>query len=186
MNDERASVLERMTSALSGGSDMEVMGALGAAQVSPGRLPAAHARQLAGVVHNGVGGLAIVSAIGKRLTALQAAASQLTYDQAKGALLDLVARLAKARRWALTQRQVERVAESSLLMHLHPICQCCHGRRYELIPGTPHTGQIVCPACAGTGQRPYPQRFRDEIAATLTVLGLIQGLTERAVARELQ
>lgn len=188
MIEERASVLERITSALAGSGDVEVMGALGAAQVTPGRLTSSDKRQLGRIVEgaDGIGGLALISAVGRHLTALQATTTQLTYDQAKRALMELVARLCKTRRWGLTERNVERVAEGSLLMHLHPTCQCCRGRRYELIPDTPHTSQIVCPSCEGTGQRPYPRRFREEISATLNVLGLIQGLTERAVARELR
>lgn len=186
MSSERASVLERMSAALSGRGDVEVMGALGAAQIAAGRMPAAQARQLAGVVDDGVGGMALAVAVGRHLTALQVTASQLTYGQAKAALVELVTRLDKARRWALGERNVERVAEGSLLMHLQPSCPHCRGRRYELAPGTTHTSERICQPCGGTGQRPYPKRFRDEIAATLNVLGLIQGLAERAVAREMR
>lgn len=186
MNDDRASVLERMTTALAGSGDVAVMGALGAAQVSPGLIPAAAARALHGVVENGVGGMAMLAAVGKRLTELQARTSQVTYDQARESLQGLVAALNRARRWRLTDRNVRRVAEGSLLMHLHPTCPHCRGRGYELVPGAPTVSERVCQPCGGNGQRPYPKRFREEIAATLSVLGLIQGLTERAVAKEMR
>lgn len=186
MSEERASVLERMTSAIAGSGDVEVMGALGAAQVAAGRLSSAEAHQLQGVVDNGVGGMALVATVGRGLTALQARTTQISYDQARACLKALVSRLNKARRWGLNERNEERVAEGSLLMHLQPTCQHCRGRRYELVPGTSTVGDRMCRPCGGTGQRPYPKRFREQIAATLNVMSLIQGIAERAVAREMR
>lgn len=185
MSTERASILERMTSAMAGSGDIEVMGALGAAQVASGRLNAGDARQLAGVFGNGIGGMALVATVGRSLTALQARTVQGTYDTAKEAMTALVQRLNVKRRWRLNERNEERVAESALLMHLHPSCPHCHGRRYELLPGTSTVGNRICRPCGGTGQRPYPKRFQEEVAATMNVLGLVQGLAERAVAKEL-
>lgn len=179
------SVLERMTAALAGSPDMEVMGALGMAQIATGRIPPAEARQLRGLVDNGTGGMALVAAIGRGLTALQTGATQASYDDARELLAALVARLNRLRRWGLHDRNERRVAEGALLMHLHPSCPHCHGRRYELTPGTDTVGERTCRPCGATGQRPYPKRFKDEIAAVLSILGLIQGLAERAVAREM-
>lgn len=176
---ERATVLERMTAALSGSPDMEVMGAMGMAQIASGRIPEAEAQQLRGLVANGPGGLAMVAAIGRGLTALQSRATQETYDGARDLLTQLVARLNTLRRWKLNDRNERRVAEGALLMHLYPSCPHCHGQKREDLP------EAVCPSCVGTGQRPYPRRFKDEIAATLSTMGLIQGLSERAVAKEM-
>lgn len=187
MIEERVSVLERMTAALAGSGDVACAGAIGAAQTAPGRLSPAHAKQLHGVVENGVGGMALVTTVGRGLTALQAQTNQTTYDHAKAALVALVTGLNKARRWALSERNVERVAEGSLLMHIHPSCPECRGRGRALLPGTSYVDMSqCCTACGGTGQRPYPKRFQEQIAATLNIVGLLQSLAEQAVTKELR
>lgn len=180
MSEERASVLERMTSAMGGGGDSEIVAALGMAQIAAGRLPGGVSRALAGIVGQGAGAECLVASIGVGLTRLQASATQLTFDQARAGIISLVTRLNESRRWRLTDSAIVRVAEGSLLMHLHPTCTACHGRGH--VPGTPTE---ACASCGGTGQRPYPRRNADEVKSTLHVLGLIQGLTERAVARRI-
>jgi hypothetical protein len=180
--EDRATILERMTKALAGSGDMEVMRALGGAEAAPGRLPAATVRQLRGVVDQGLGGASAIAELGAKLTQLQAVTNQNSYDQARGALAALVARLNSVRRWRLNERNEERVAEAALLMHLQPACPTCRGRRYLAVEGQ---AAYICQPCGGSGQRPYPRRFKEEISATLNVLGLIQGLAERAVARRM-
>lgn len=186
MIEERADVLERLTTALGGSGDMEVMRALGGAEITPGRLPSRELEEIFGVDRRSVGGIAAAAAIGAQLTRLQSTVTQLSYDQARESISAIVRRLNERRRWSLTEEQVRRVAESALLMHLHPTCTHCHGRREETVPDAPHTSGEPCGHCGGTGQRPYPRRNRDKVEAVLRVIGDIQAFMERAVARRLR
>lgn len=183
MITERASALEHISSAVTGEGERDWVGALAMAQLAPGRIGAAEARALRGVVDPGVGSQAAVTALGIHLARLQQAGDQITYDQACRAMAGMVLRLNVARRWGLTKRQAERVAEAALLLHLHPKCGHCRGRQFEPIPDTPSLSKIECPACGGTGNRPIPKKNHDEIASTLHVLQLILGMTEQAAAR---
>jgi hypothetical protein len=181
---ERASTLEQISSAMVDESSRDWVAALGMAQVARGDIRPHEAKLLEGVVDRGLGSQALITALGAHLTRLQTVANQLTYDKACESIAAVVRRLNAVRRWALDDRQIRRVAESALLLHLHPTCTSCHGRQYEAIPQTPHLSKIECPACRGTGLRPMPRRNAEEVAYVLNVLGLIQGLTERAVARK--
>lgn len=182
MRDERASVLERLSTAMAAGGDADVVGALGMAQALAGATGAGGApRDLASVASS----RGEINAIGAHLTRLQAAASHLGYAQALASIRALVDRLNVARRWQLTEPQADRVAHNALLLHVSPACPACQGRRYELIPGTPHTSERHCQQCGGTGQRPYPRRNGEQVRAVLNVLGWIQGLMERAVTRRM-
>jgi hypothetical protein len=184
VSDERASVLERLSSAMAGGGDPDVVAALGLAQAASGDIGARNARGL-GLVAAGIGSPAQISAIGAHLTRLQAAASQLSFAQAAASISALVDRLNDSRRWGLSEAQVERIAHNALLLHLNPVCPACEGRKFELIPGTPHVGERRCNFCHGTGQRPYPRRHGEKVQAVMSVLGWIQGLMEKAVARRI-
>jgi hypothetical protein len=181
VSTEPTSVLEHVASAMNGRDSRDWLGALAMAQVQPGAVPPELRKALGGVVPNTR--QREISSLGAQLTRLQTEGTQLTYNQARESIAGLVRRLNQVRRWKLSDKHIARVAESSLLLHLHPTCRCCHGRKYEVIEATPSLSKIECPACHGTGNQPMPRRNGSEVAAVLNVLGLIQGLTERAVQR---
>lgn len=42
---------------------------------------------------------------------------------------------------------------ATVLEHwLGGICRACHGRGYEVVPGTPMLSDVICPSCHGTGK----------------------------------
>lgn len=181
---EERTVLEKIASAVVGPNGGNILGALGMAQIEDDDLPRDLVRAMGGAATK-ADTRGTINAIGSHLTRLQAIGNQLTYDQARESIAGLVGRLNKTRSWRLSKKRVNQVAESALLMHLKPSCQVCNGRKYEPVPGSPLTSGRACRGCHGTGKRAYPTVYREEVTHTLNVIGLIQGLTERAVARRL-
>ena len=53
------------------------------------------------------------------------------------------------------------VASAALAWWLNRVCDTCHGRRYDTIPGTPSLSAIECPKCRGTGEKRMPAGARD-------------------------
>ena len=45
---------------------------------------------------------------------------------------------------------------AALLWWMDSMCHACHGRRWEVIPGTPTLSDRACPVCKGSGERPKP------------------------------
>lgn len=45
------------------------------------------------------------------------------------------------------------VVISVLDHHLDNVCRTCHGRGYQVVPGTPVLSDDLCLACAGSGRR---------------------------------
>lgn len=39
---------------------------------------------------------------------------------------------------------------------LHKVCKRCHGRRYDVVPGTARLSAKQCPSCGGTGEARVP------------------------------
>lgn len=183
MNNDRATVLERLTLAAGGRGDIEVVRALGGAEAAIGLVPRELERVL-GISRRSVGGLAAVTEVGAQLTRLQAETG-LPAEQALESIRVLTARLNMVRGWRLSEQQIQRVARCSLQLHRDPTCPHCQGRRYELQPGVPSVSARICRPCSGTGQRPYPKRHGDKVEAVMNVLGWIQGVMEKAVARRL-
>lgn len=184
---DRTSTLERVSSAMNGSESSDWLAALALAQISTGEVRGGELKLLAGVVDRGMGAQSSINAVGAHLTRLQTTTSQLSYLQARDSLAGLVRRLNQVRHWRLSDKHVVRVAESTLLMHLHPKCPHCHGQAYELVDGAPYQDESrPCDHCGGTGNRRMPKRHADEVAYVLNVLGLIQGLTERAVERRMR
>lgn len=48
------------------------------------------------------------------------------------------------------------VASAVIAWWLDRLCKTCHGRKFDTIENTPSLSAIECPACRGTGLKPFP------------------------------
>ena len=48
------------------------------------------------------------------------------------------------------------IASEVLTWLARPVCDTCHGRQYDTVPGTPALSGHVCHACGGSGKKPQP------------------------------
>lgn len=98
-------------------------------------------------------------------------------------VLNMVKRLNAKKNWRLNSRSIQVVALQALSHHIVPVCNHCHGRKFELIEGSPALSAKMCKHCHGTGKRPVQRKHRDYINQVIAVLEQIDDVTERAVAR---
>lgn len=54
----------------------------------------------------------------------------------------------------LGRPEARHISETVLRWWLDDVCRRCHGRRYELVPGTQIVSDNLCHTCHGTGKRP--------------------------------
>lgn len=99
------------------------------------------------------------------------------------AVLGLVRRLNLKKGWRLAGHSMQAVALHALSHHVDPTCPHCHGRKFELLEGSPTLSTKICRHCHGTGRRPVQKKHRDQINAVIAALEQIDSVTERAVAR---
>lgn len=99
------------------------------------------------------------------------------------AVLALVKKLNVKKNWRLAGHSMTAVALHALSHHVDPTCPHCHGRKFELLDGSPTLSTKVCRHCHGTGRRPVQKKHRDQITAVIAALEQIDSVTERAVAR---
>lgn len=66
-------------------------------------------------------------------------------------------------------------AMAALMWWLDSGCHACHGRRWEVIPGTPTLSDRACPVCRATGERPKPHGFE-----TMALLGYMDDCVNAA------
>jgi hypothetical protein len=132
-------------------------------------------------------GLGIASArngaVASSLMRLHLASTPAALKTAYASVLNLVKRLNAKRNWRLAGRSVNVVALQALSHHIVPVCNHCHGRKFELIEGAPALSAKVCKHCHGTGRRPVQKKHREHIEAVIAALEAIDSTTERAVAR---
>lgn len=114
---------------------------------------------------------------------LQAGGDAGQVREARRAVLALVWKLNTKHNWRLSAVNIERVALAALTHHINPTCPACDGRRYELVPGTPHLSATPCARCAGTGIRPIQRKHHDCIRDTLERLRQIDAVTTGAVRK---
>lgn len=50
--------------------------------------------------------------------------------------------------------EAQRLATSAVLWYCYGNCKACEGRKYDRIPGTPHTSGNRCKTCEGSGKPP--------------------------------
>lgn len=86
-------------------------------------------------------------------------------------LLSLAKLLRKAHardllRWrGMNQAEAKHVAAITLAWWLSPTCEKCHGRGYQVIPGTPTLSDIPCPCCHGGRTIPLGVVLRARVPA---------------------
>jgi hypothetical protein len=122
-------------------------------------------------------------AVAGSLMRLHLASTPAALKTAYASVLNLVKKFNAKRNWRLAGRSMQVVALQALAHHIVPVCQHCHGRKFELIEGAPALSAKVCKHCAGTGRRPIQKKHREQIIAVIAALEQIDALTERAVAR---
>lgn len=98
-------------------------------------------------------------------------------------VLALAKRLNAKKAWRLNGKALHAVALQSLSHHVSPTCTHCHGRKFEVLEGSPTLSTEACKHCHGTGRRPIQKRHREQIQQLIAVLESIDEVTERAVAR---
>lgn len=166
--DEPTTTLERISTAMSSddltlrehGCDLNVIIAMGFVGQSSGRMASALLRL----------------AFDDDLTAVKEART-------------LVIKEAKAfnARWRIAAfRDLVRVADTAIAYYLWPTCPKCEGRKYQLVPGTPHLSDRECTKCHGTGRRPLPPMHRREVAELMTRMSDIESIAEAAVRKRLR
>jgi hypothetical protein len=105
------------------------------------------------------------------------------YREAVDATTRLTRHLNAVRNWRLGGREIRLVGELALGYHVRPACPACHGRRYEVPEGSPHTNGNICKPCRGSGKRPVQRRLNLEIRGVLAVLEHSDDVTAREVRR---
>jgi hypothetical protein len=99
------------------------------------------------------------------------------------AVISLVRRFNAKRNWRLNGKSMQVVALHALSHHVDPVCSHCHGRKFELLEGTPALSTKPCRHCHGTGRRQIQKKHREQIGHVIAALETIDEITERAVAR---
>lgn len=66
-------------------------------------------------------------------------------------------------------------AMAALMWWLDSSCHACHGRKWEVTPGTPKLSDRACPVCRASGQRPKPHAFE-----TMAMLGYMDDCVSAA------
>jgi hypothetical protein len=122
-------------------------------------------------------------AVASSLMRLHLASTPAALKTAYASVLGLTKRFNSKRNWRLSGRSMQVVALQALAHHIVPVCQHCHGRKFELIEGAPALSAKVCKHCHGTGRRPVQKKHRDCIELVIAALEQIDSVTERAVAR---
>ena len=123
------------------------------------------------------------SAVASPLMHLHLSGTNTNLRAAYNSVLSLAKRLNAKKGWRLNGRALDTVALQSLSHHVSPTCPHCHGRKFEVLEGTPTLSAEACKRCHGTGRRPVQKKHRDQIQQLITVLESIDEVTERAVAR---
>lgn len=123
------------------------------------------------------------SAVASPLMHLHLSGTNTNLRAAYNSVLSLAKRLNAKKGWRLNGRALDTVAMQSLSHHVSPTCPHCHGRKFEVLEGTPTLSAEACKRCHGTGRRPVQKKHREQIQQLITVLESIDEVTERAVAR---
>ena len=119
--------------------------------------------------------------VGGSLLHLQLGGGSMALGAAEESVRALVKAMNARRSWRLNGESVDRVAKLSLLHHIAPVCPTCHGRKFMESPGTSRLSGHQCGYCRGTGVRPLGRRNRDEVAAVLVELAMIESVIHRSV-----
>ena len=122
-------------------------------------------------------------AVAGSLMRLHLASTPAALKTAYSSVLGLVKKFNSKKNWRLSGRSMKVVALQALAHHIVPVCQHCHGRKFELIEGAPALSAKVCKHCHGTGRRPIQKKHRECIEMVIAALEQIDSVTERAVAR---
>lgn len=123
------------------------------------------------------------NAVAGPLARLYMTSSKTSLRRAFESVYGLVKKLGAKRGWRLTEDEERVVSKQALMHHVSPACAPCHGRGYEVQPGTPVLSDRPCKACKGTGRRPIQKKLQPEIAQVVAVLENIDSITESAIAR---
>jgi hypothetical protein len=93
--------------------------------------------------------VALSSKLGSLLCRVKYAGDQFSLVPMLEAWRAIVSKKAKNRGWANVS---DEVADISLWFWIDDVCQTCHGRKYQVIPGTPTLSAEQCPTCQATGK----------------------------------
>lgn len=122
-------------------------------------------------------------AVAGSLMRLHLASTPAAMKTAYASVLALVKKFNSKKNWRLSGRSMQVVALQALAHHIVPVCQHCHGRKFDLIEGAPALSAKACRHCHGTGRRPIQKKHRECIEMVIAALEQIDSVTERAVAR---
>ena len=85
-----------------------------------------------------------------------------------GIMADMLWGKAAVMRVKVRRTEAEDMARAVLAWHRNGTCPACGGHGYAVLAGTTVLGDVECPACHGTGKRPFERNFRhDDLARWL-------------------
>ncbi|WOB06524.1 hypothetical protein [Piscinibacter gummiphilus] len=108
---------------------------------------------------------------------------QADYKAARKGTVELTKRLNAERNWRLSGPSCQAVGELALAHHIFPVCPACDGRKFQLVPGTPHLSATPCQPCGGTGERRIQRKHHNHIRDVIEMLSQIDGSTVGTVKR---
>lgn len=112
---------------------------------------------------------------------LHLSGSQAGYRAACEGSVRIAAKLAAAKGWRMSEKNVRRVAELALAHHVFPACPHCKGVKFEVPEGSPYPTSKICQPCNGTGERPIQHRFNRAIRDVMRELERADHETAAAV-----
>lgn len=108
-------------------------------------------------------------------------------NQAAREIIEVLAEKATSKAYhsgmpTLEPARAQMLAAAVLDWYRNGTCKPCEGRAQSLIPGTPHLSGLDCPACRGTGRRPFEDIakresrelalwLRDEVERAVAIAG---------------
>lgn len=94
-----------------------------------------------------------------------------TFKQARSLLLELLDEIEPEKRNAILATRI-------LMWWLHPVCDACNGRGYEVVEGTKRLSDKACHSCHGTGRTEIPGGQKGK-----AVVSFLEACSEQAQRR---
>lgn len=120
------------------------------------------------------------------IMAAQAGGGVTALKHARESILGLVRKLSIRRNWRVSESDLVRIAELSLVHHISPACRHCSGLGYHVTPGADSLSSRKCSHCKGTGRHPIQKRHRAHVEVVLGSLANIDSLAEYHVRKLLR
>lgn len=74
----------------------------------------------------------------------------------------IVHRSQRGGRWKVFPATASEITETVIKWWITDVCQCCQGRKYEVMPGSRIVSDVLCHECHGIGKPPVEQRLQEK------------------------